>query len=62
MRATRFTVGCLRLVVRGLSATLATRVRLVIALLVLIIALPLDFSWEAQGCSVHVYPWRFAWY
>ena len=45
---------------RGWSATLATRVRLVIARLVHIFALPLDFSWETPGCPFHVYSWRFA--
>ena len=47
---------------RGWSATLAARVRLVVARLVLVFALPLDFLCKAQGYSVHVYPWCFAWY
>ena len=46
---------------RGWSATLATRVRLVIAGLVLIFAHPLDFH-GTSGYPFHVYSWRFAWY
>ena len=44
---------------RGWSATLATRVRLVVARLVLVFALPSGFSWETQSCTVHVSSWRF---
>ena len=41
----------------GLLPSLATRVRVVIARLVLIFA-----PWETQGYPVHVCFWRFAWY
>ena len=46
---------------RGLSSTLAARVRLVISRLVLIFALPLDFSWSGSCGQVYVFaccsPW-----
>ena len=47
----------------GWSATLATRVRLVVARLVLIFALSLGFHGGDCGFSGPcVYSWRFAWY
>ena len=39
---------------RGWSSTLAARVLLVISRLVLIFALPLDFSWSGSCGQVHV--------
>ena len=39
---------------RGWSATLAARVRLVLARLVLIFALPFGFSWSNSCCSFYV--------
>ena len=47
---------------RGWSATLASRVRLVISRLVLICVLPLDFPWEDSGHLVHVYSGCSSWY
>ena len=44
----------------GWSSTLASRVRLVIARLFLVFALPLDFHERLQ--VLHVYSWCFAWH
>ena len=46
---------------RGWSSTLASRVRLVIAGLLVIFALPLPFSWSDCCSSEYVHSWCFAW-
>ena len=47
---------------RGWSATLAARVRLVIARLVLIFVFPFGFSWSGSGGQVYVFAFCSSWY
>ena len=54
--------GYLDTTFRGWSATSAARVRLVIARLVLIFVLPLDFHGRVSCCQVYVFSICSSWY
>ena len=55
-------VGHLDTTFRGWSATLATRVRLVLSRLVLVFFLSIGLSRQGSGGQDYVHPWCSSWY